>query len=407
MNRLRFGRHLIKIILVILLVALGIYALMPSPVPVEVALVSRGPMRVTLDHEGKTRVKDRFVISAPVSGKLLRIELDVGDPVTAGQTVVAEIIPALPIPLDARSRKKALAEIAYAKALLERARARREIAAAEAQLAEREKARILKLAKDEAVSEQEKDKAIAEARKAYEALRAAEADVKAALAALQEASANLIEPSAIEERSDGTISARSIRVRCPVSGVVLRLYRESEGVVQAGEPLLEIGDLKELEVIADFVSTDAVRIKPGMPALITKWGGSRPLRGRVRRVEPSGFTKISALGVEEQRVWVVVDLLDPPEARGALGDGYRVEVQVVVWEKENVLTVPVGALFRRNGAWAVFRVEDKRAKLTLVKIGRQNGERAEVHSGLKEGDVVVVYPPERLEDGLRVTKREL
>jgi len=398
----RIARAGVKLLLAASLLAFVIYAFLPRPVGVEVAVVTRGTLRVTLSQEGRTRVRDRFVISAPVAGRLLRIELDPGDPVRSGETVVAEIVPAEPLPLDARAWAEARARVAVAKAELERAKAQREMAAAAARFANRQRERILRLAEEEAVSEEDRDRAIAEARKADEALRAAEAAVKAALGALEQANAALIEPGGPKKLRTESTGRGVVRIRSPVSGVVLKKYRESEAVVQAGERLLEVGDPSDLEVIADFLSTDAVRIRPGMPVLLKRWGGLRTLKGRVRRVEPSAFTKISALGVEEQRVWVIVDFTDPPAARSILGDGYRVEVQVVVWEKEDALTVPVGAIFRHNGTWAAFRVERRRAELTLLRIGRRNDRRAEVLAGLKEGDVVIVYPPEKLRDGTAV-----
>jgi HlyD family secretion protein len=197
----------------------------------------------------------------------------------------------------------------------------------------------------------------------------------------------------------------TVEIRAPVDGVVLRRLRESEAVVPPGEPLLEIGDPDRIEVVADFLSTDAVRIRPGAPVVIEQWGGGHPLHGRVRRIEPSGFMKVSALGVEEQRVYVVIDFADAPEALERLGDAYRVEVRAVVSEGTNVVKAPIGALFRRGEAWAVFRVVEGVATLTMVEVGQRNESEAEIVKGLSEGDAVIMHPPDTIADGMRVMER--
>jgi HlyD family secretion protein len=215
------------------------------------------------------------------------------------------------------------------------------------------------------------------------------------------AAASLLEPG------DGTTGGplTTLAIRSPVDGVVLRRLRQSEAIVRAGEPLIEVADLDDLEIVADFLSTDAVKMRPGMPALIERWGGDRPLAARVRRIEPAGFMKISALGVEEQRVWVVVDFDDDREERRALGDGYRVEVRVVIYERDDAIKVPVSTLFRHGDGWAVFAVDRGRARLTEIEIGQRNGLEAEVVSGIDEGTRVVVHPPDAVNDGVQVKER--
>jgi HlyD family secretion protein len=377
-------------------------ALAPRPVPSELATVSRGTLTVTLDHEGVTRSHDPFEISAPLAGRVLRIELEPGDTVIANQTVLATFQPTDPVMLDNRTRAEAQARLKAARGSYDRAGAERERSLAEHDLASSEYERIRSLQERGIVSQQELDAAEAAARAAAESLVAAEAAARSARHEVELAAASLLEPG------DGTTNgpARTLAIRSPVDGVVLRRLRQSEAIVPAGEPLLEVADLSDLEVVADFLSTDAVRMRPGMPALIERWGGERPLKARVRRVEPAGFMKISALGVEEQRVWVVVDFDEDRERWSALGDGYRVEVRVVVYERDDALKVPTSSLFRHGDGWAVFAVDgDDRARLTPIEIDQRNGLEAEVLSGLEEGERVVIHPPEAVKDGVRVRER--
>ena len=385
----------------ILVVAVVAVALMPTPIPVDVAAAERGPMRVTLDHEGRTRVPERYVVSAPVPGRVLRIELEPGDRVRAGQTVVATFRPAVAPLLDARTRAELSARVKAAEASVARTRAERDRVRAEAEFAITERDRARRLESMGLVTEQARQAAETEAAARARALEAAESAVKAAEADVAAARAALLEPG-----SGGTTGAPggTLALRSPIDGVVLRRLQESEATVPQGAPLLELGDTSSLEVIADYLSTDAVRIKGGMPASIEGWGGD-PLRGRVERVEPAGFLKVSALGVEEQRVWVVIDFEDPRKASEFLGDGYRVEVRVVVWEQPAVISVPVSSLFRRGDGWAVFVVAEGRARLREVAVGQRNGIRAEILSGLPPGGRVVVHPPDTIEDGVRVAER--
>ena len=388
-----------------LLLLVVAWAFWPRPEPADIALVERAILRMTLDEEGETRVRDRFVISAPLAGRVLRIELEPGDPVEADKTVLAVFQPQTPTLLDARSRAEAEAAARAAQASLETARADRNRAQAELDYAESEVERFRRLAGDEIVSKEELESAELRARSRAEALEAAEFSTQTARYQLEVARARLLEGSALTGNpGEGKIGS-PISLRSPVDGVVLRRIRESEAVVAAGEPLLEVGEPEDLEIVADYLSADAVKIRPGDRVLIEEWGGDKPLEGRVRRVEPSGFMKISALGVEEQRVNVVVDFNDPPEARGSLGDGFRVELRVVLWEGEDVLQVPTGSLFRNEDGWAVFAVEDGRARLRKVEIARQGGLVAEISSGLEEGDRVILHPGDSIAEGLRVEAR--
>lgn len=370
----------------------------PQPVPAEVSQVTRGPIDVSIDDEGETRVRDRFVISAPLGGRVLRIELEPGDTVVANETVLAVFRPSAPVLLDARSRAEAQAAVETALAAVGQAEAHYEQAAAEVTFSRAEVERYRRLARDGIVSVEQMETSQLDLDTRQEALEAAEYAVRTALSELQAARVRLQRFSGRSAAADG----EAIEITSPVSGVVLRRLRESESVVPAGEALLEIGDPQQIEVVTDYLSKDAVRIRPGQEVLIDRWGGDRPLRGRVRRVEPSGFTKISALGVEEQRVNVVMDITDPPEVWAGLGDGFRVETRVVVWQSEDELKAPTGALFRRDEGWAVFAVDGGRAVLRSIEIGERNAQEAQVLGGLEPGQEVVVYPSDSLSDGSRV-----
>ncbi len=382
-----------------LTVALVLYAVLrPAAIPVEVAPAERGTLRVTLDHEGKTRVHDRYLVSAPVAGTLRRIALEPGDGVVGGETVVATFAPGEPIPLDPRSRAEGQAEAAAAQAELGRTQALEAAAAAEAKRAADELARLRRLAAGGVVATSDLEAAEATARSAAEGVVAAQAAVSSARHQLAAARARLLEPS----REGGARTV--VTLRAPVDGVVLRRLHESESPVAAGEPLLEIADLADLETVSDYLSADAVAIRPGMPVAIEQWGGDEPLRGVVRRVEPLGFTKISALGVEEQRVNVVCSFADPRSAWKALGDGYRVETRIEVWRGDGVVLVPEGSLFRHGGGWALFVEDGSRARLRPVEVGHRDGFQAEIVSGLDAGTTVIVNPSDDVADGARVTR---
>jgi HlyD family secretion protein len=371
-------------------------ALWPEATAVDVAAVEHGPLQVTVEDEGETRVRERFVISAPVAGRLRRVELEPADPVRRGQ-VVAVLQPAPPALLDARTRAEAAAAVEAARAALGRTQAERARAQAAAAQAASELKRQSQLAKSGIVSAEALERVRTEAEAAGQALRAAQFAVTSAEHELERAQAAL-------RQASGQGGGRDVELRSPVGGTVLRRLRESEAVVPAGEPLLEVGDPREIEIVTDLLSADAVKVRPGQPVRIEQWGGDVPLRGRVRYVEPSGFMKVSALGVEEQRVNVIVDFDDPKPAQ-ALGDGYRVEVHIVVWEAAEVVKAPTSSLFRRGDEWAVFVEEGGRARLRSVQIGRRNGLEAEVLAGLQPGEKVVVHPADTLEDGQRVEPR--
>ncbi len=377
----------------------------PRPVPVDFAVVARGSMVETLDHEGRTRVRERYVVSAPVAGRVLRIELRPGDRVVAHRTVIATFAPGASSLLDARSRAGATSRVSEAEALLEQAKAQREQVRVQSLHAIEERDRARNLTQFGLMTTEGQQAAETQAVAGQRALDAADAAVQAATHEVEAARAMLVEPGS---GSPGTpapaASGVTLTLRSPIDGIVLERHRESESVVMQGEPLVTVADTAALEVVADFLSSDAVRIRPGMRALIDQWGGAQPLDAVVRRVEPAAFLKVSALGVEEQRVWVVLDFRDASAGR-ALGDGYRVEARVVTWEGSDVTKVPVSSLFRRGEGWAVFVEEGALARERPVRIGHRNGTFAEVLSGVSAGTKVIVYPPDTVSDGTRIAAR--
>ncbi len=369
----------------------------PRPIGVDVEPIVRAPLQITVEEEGRTRVKDRYVVTAPVDGYARRIELDVGDPVNPGQLLV-ELEPVRSRVLDPRSRAEAQARVAAARSSLARAEAEARRAQAEADQAMIEFRRQKELRERELVAQSLLDQAASAMRATQAAVKAAESAVDVSRYELDAALTALNYSAAVPDDSP----KETVLVSAPVEGRVLKKIHESEGLVTGGEPLMEIGDPSLLEVEVDVLSKDAVRISPGGRVLLERWGGEDILEGRVRTVEPTGFTKISALGVEEQRVLVIVDIVSPQGAWSRLGDGYRVEAAFVVWEQDDVLQVPASALFRRGDGWAVFALEDGRAALREVRVGRSNGLQTQLLEGLSEGGEVIVHPDESIADGSRV-----
>ncbi|MEJ2643833.1 MAG: HlyD family efflux transporter periplasmic adaptor subunit [Gammaproteobacteria bacterium] len=392
-------RRRIALALLAVGVAVGLYlGFRPQPVAVETAAVTTGPLRVTVEEEGKTRVQDRFVVSAPVAGYARRVDLDVGDAVDKGQPLV-ELEPLRSMVLDPRSRAEAQARVAAAEAQLESARAQSRATAAEAEHTKVDYERVAKLCTVQCVSEEEKDTAKAKWQVAEANHRAAQYTVEVARYEL-EAARTALRYSAAEQQGHG---AERVTVTAPVDGRVLSVRHRSEGVVSAGEPLLDIGDPHRLEVEVEVLSADAVRIHPGTRVLLERWGGPEALDAVVRTVEPVAFTKVSALGVEEQRVLIIADITSPSAQWTSLGDGYRVEASFILWERSDVLQVPASALFRQGDGWAVFAVDDGRAKLTTVDVGERNGLAAQVLKGLAKGRRVIIHPSDQVHDGVRVS----
>lgn len=369
----------------------------PRARPVEAAEVKRGPLQVTVEEEGRTRVIDRFVISAPVAGYARRITLKVGDSVTKTEPLVWIEPPRAGV-LDPRTQAAAEARVAAAEAALRQARQQAQAAASEAEHAHREYERVRRLAADHLVSREVEDQARVRQQTSEAAARSAEFAVQVARHELEAARTALryADPST-------TPVGEPIAVSSPVDGQVLRVMRESEGLVSAGQALIEVGDPAALEVVVDVLSRDAVRIGPGMRVLFERWGSDVPLEGRVRRVEPVGFTKISALGVEEQRVNVIADFASPRTQWERLGDGYRVEARFILWEADDVLQIPTSALFRVGDAWAVFAIEDGRARRRMITVGQRGGVHVQVMDGLQEGEIVITHPDNSIADGVAVS----
>lgn len=382
------------------LIALLLAGLRTPAILVETAEVKRATLRVTIEEEGKARLKDRYEVSAPVSGFIRRIELNVGDTVERNQ-LLTELEPLRSAVLDPRSRAEAEARVAAARSALLSAEQQVAAVQADADHASSEYKRKKKLIENKVISEEELSTALAANKRASAVLRSAKFAVDVASYELDAAS-TLLKYSAAQNSDD--ILKERVPIRAPLSGSVLKLFRESEGVVNAGSPLLELGDSGALEVAVDVLSFDAVQIKPGSKVEITRWGGPL-LQGLVRLVEPVGFTEVSALGVEEQRVWVIVDIVSDHEQWQSLGDGYRVEATFLLWQGDNVLQVPASSLFRVEGGWALYVVNEGNAQLRRVSLGKRNGLYSEIVGGVAEGERVIQHPDNELENGSRIKVR--
>jgi len=370
------------------LAGLAFLGLRPQPTPVETARVVTGPLRATVSEEGKTRIKQRYVVSAPVSGQLRRIPFKPGAEVEAGVTVVALIDPLPASPLDERNRALAEARRDSSRVLLEKSRLSHELARSELR-------RIEKMYDANTVSPQDLESA-----KMRETLAAR--DVAAAEGALRAAEAELLATGGLVSRPATGDLPPPIEVKANATGRVLHVFQESSRAVMQGTPLLEIGDPADLEVVVEMLSRDGAAIAAGAPVVLEQWGGPVPLDGKVRLVEPAAFTKISALGVEEQRVYVVVDITTPLEQRRSLGDNFRVEARVITWESPKALKLPSSGLFRSGSSWAAYVVRSGKAQLVPVQAGRSSGAEIQVTGGLAEGDEVILYPGDRIKDGQRV-----
>lgn len=396
--RTTIGR-VVTVLVVILAVAGIAWSVMPQPIPVEAATVTKGRFVASVDEDGKTRVRERYVVAAPLAGRLTRIRLKAGDQVKADD-VIATIAPS-PAPfLDPRSRREAEERLGAAEATLERTKAAVERAQAQAAQAKTELDRTRKLVERGASTTQALERAEL-------AMRVADRDLRVADFLHHAAEHELDQARALLARyQDGANSASDAwNVRAPVPGVVLKVTQESETIVQPGTPLVEIGDPRDLEIVVDVLSTDAVEVRPSVEVVIERWGGQGVLSGRVRRVEPSAFTKVSTLGVEEQRVNVLVDITSPPEQWAGLGDAFQVDTRITVFVQEDATIIPTGALFRRGEIWNVYVVDNGRAQVREIKLLRRSGRFAAVATGLAPGERVIVYPSDRVASGVRVEVR--
>jgi HlyD family secretion protein len=383
--------------------ALGIvWLFQPSPIAVDIATAQRAPMQVMVTDEGVTQVKEVFVVSAPVGGLMRRIDLEPGDAVVAKETVVATIEPSDPGFLDVRTEAERNALVRAAAAAKTLAAAEVTRAQAELEFARRELERARDLKALDTISRSAFEETERRARTSAASLDEAKANLSMREFELERARASLIDTSAAR---GNRLECDCVEVVAPVSGQVLRVLQRSEGVIASGTTLVEIGDPRELEVMVELHSYDAVNVDPGNRVMIEAWGGEMPLTGTVARVEPTGFTKTSALGVEEQRVRVIIELTGAAEQWQKLGHGYRVEPSIVIWSGDSVLQLPVSAFFRVGDHWAVFVTEDGQARRRLVRLGQNNGRSVQILEGLQAGEQVILHPSDSIEDGVLIERR--
>lgn len=394
---MRWTRNLLIAVVLVLVAALVIVVLSPKKLPVEAGTVERGPMQVTVEATGKTRVRDRYVVAAPVGGQLHRIELRAGDPVPESKQV-ASITPISPPLLDARTRAEAQSRVLVAEAARAEAASVVERAKIARDHANRELERVRRLVEGSALADEALDNAQFAATSASRELVSAELALESARRSVEAARSTLT----IKASEKG--GASQIPVFSPAEGRVLRVLQQSEGPVQAGTPLIEVGDPRALELVAEVLTLDAVQVRAGAQVMLEQYGGNQPLAGVVRLVEPSAFTKISALGVEEQRVNVVIDPASD-DAWKALADGFQAQARIVVWKAPSVVKIPGSALFRSGGAWHAFVIDAGRASKRTIQVGHRNEASAEVLQGVAQGDRVVLFPSDKLTDGARVTVR--
>ncbi len=388
----------ITAVVIILLLAWGFW---PQPIMVEAKPATHAPLTITIEEEGRTRVINRYIIAAPVDGVTCRVQLNVGDEVEQGQQLLS-ITPMESQVLDPRSRAQARAKVEAAESALRAAGEQARAAAAAEELARNELARLTPLMEQGVISREAFDKAQTSARTASANKRSADFSVEVAIYELEAAR------SVLEYRADSDFdNPERVAVRSPIDGRILKVNHECAGPVRTGEPLLEVGDPSALEIEVDVLSADAVKIKPGMRVLFDRWGGEGLLEGRVRIVEPVGFTKVSALGVEEQRVLIISDFTSEASQWQRLGDGYRVEARFILWHQDEVLQVPASSLFRYRDGWAMFVVENGYAKRRVIEVGRRNGLVAQIIEGVSEGEVVINHPSDEVDDGKRVTLRTI
>jgi len=395
-------RHLVIGGVALALIVVLYFLMRPQPVSADFGAVDKGDLAIAVAGEGKTRVREIYTVSAPIAGRMERIHFEPGDPVAAEETVLARIEPADPLFLDVRSSAQAKADVDAATAAVGLSRAKLARAEAERTFARSELKRAEELYQKGNISSRALEKAQLDARMQGAEVDTARSDLGVALASLEAARARLIQPS---ENKGKPGQMCCLAVRSPVSGQVLRVPDKSERVVTVGEALIEVGNPADLEAVIDILSTDAVKVRSGDKAYIEQWGGGDPFAAQVSRVEPAGFTKISALGIEEQRVNVILAFTAPSELWARLGDHYRVEARIIIREVKDMLRVPISALFRRGDQWAVFVVKRGRARERMVEIAARNDAHAALTSGLEVGETVILHPGEKVHDGVRVRKR--
>jgi HlyD family secretion protein len=405
----KHSRLILTIAAVVLIGGAMVTLFWPRAILVDVAEVRTGSMIVTINEEGRTKVKEPYTVSTPIAGELQRVTVLPGEKVVKGETVVAHMRPVNPSALDVRTREQARAVVTAAEAALRVGQADLIATLANLDFANSELKRTQQLVERSIISKVTMERAEQAARVAEANVGTVRAVISVREAELENAHAQLIGfddmglASAIGSELD---FSRDIPLRAPVDGTILQVIQKSETTLPAGQPILTIGDIDgDLEIVAELLSSDAVQVTSGDRVIVTNWGGTKTLPGKVSRIDPYGFTKHSALGIEEQRVETIIEFTPPGNGSGKLGHGYRVEVRIVIWEKDDALIVPSSALFRHNQAWAVFQVDDGKAKMRPIQVGENNGIEAEVVAGLALGDAVVLFPSASLEDGQLVNRR--
>ncbi len=396
----RLKEHPLISLIVVAIVVMLLVGFWPQPILVEVVTVTKAPLTVAIEEDGQTRLIDRYRISAPVAGVASRVEFEVGDAVAKGQTLL-NITPLAARILDPRSRAQAVAEIAAAQAALLGAEQQVNAVVASKDLADNELRRLRTLMQRQLVAQDSLDRATADAASQAAALRSAQFNVEVRRYELQARRSTLEYQTLLAEGE----AIEPVLVRAPVAGEVLKIHHECEGPVETGLPLMEIGNPAALEVVVDVLSMDAIKIQTGMRVLFERWGGDAPLEGIVRTVEPVGFTKVSALGVEEQRVWVVVAITSNVDQWQRLGDGYRVEARFILWDEDDVLQLPASSVFRYRDGWAVFVIDGGRAQRRPVTIGQRNGLSVQILAGVDSGDRVLDHPSDEVDEGVSVRAR--
>jgi HlyD family secretion protein len=397
---LQIRNHPGIIISTLLIIALLAWGFWPKPLLVESAIAKIAPLTITIEEEGRTRIIDHYIISAPVSGITCLQHLKVGDTVELGQTLLT-ITPLASQVLDPRSRAQALARVSVAKSALRVAQEQARATAASAQLANTDLKRYQPLLAKGLISQGAFDTASTQAQSLSATKRSTDFAVEVARHELESARTTL----EYSGKSATDQPVEQVEVRSPINGQILKVTRHCEDPINTGNALLEVGDPRSLEIEVDVLSADAVKIKPGMKVFFDRWGGTHSLEGRVRVIEPVGFTKISALGVEEQRVLIISDFTSPAEQWQRLGDGYRVEASFVLWHEEDVLQVPASSLFRYNNGWAVFVIKGDHAKRREVTIGQRNGLQAQILEGITAGELIINHPSEAVEDNISIEQR--
>lgn len=392
----QFLRKLPTILIMLFVGGLLVYGFWPTPVEVDLVRATRGRLQVTVRDDGETRIKEKYIVSAPVEGKLMRLEIHPGDVVCEGETILARIEPGDPALLDARSKAQAEARVRAAAATQQQSHSSLKQRGEVLELARHDFERASQLTKTEAISTSDFDRAEHHYRIAQTDVRSAEFAVKIADFELELAKAALI------RTQNGADESTTLTIHSPINGRVLRVFHEDSGMVTSGTQLLELGDSHDLEMKIDLLSTDAVRVRPGAKVFVEQWGGAGILEGEVRLIEPSAFLKISALGVEEKRVNVIADFTTPIDQRESLGDGYRIEARIVVSEIADAIKVPSGTLFRDGDQWCVFQVIDGRARQRPVEVGEADGLETQVRQGFTLGDPLILHPTDKVRDGIRV-----